>query len=151
MNKKLLLGVLAALLLAGGIWSVSKSDVYADTFRPNFEERAQEFAERFDLDVNEVTTFMNERAGQFHEQRRAQLEERLNVAVSEGTITEEQKNNLLAKMDEMGEEPGQHRGELRDWAIENGIDLPTILGGGLGPKSEGGFGMRGEGRGYCRQ
>lgn len=69
------------------------------------------------------------------------MEDRLNEAVSENLLTEEQKQALLEKIEEnktnaemhqalSSEERetlrNEHRAEMEDWAKENGIDLSAL-------------------------
>ena len=103
---------------------------------------AQRLAERFGLNQDEVTTFMEE----MHEERQANrqqaMEDRLNQAVEDGKLTFEQKTELLQKMEDwhanredfrdLTREERQaqheaHRAEMQEWAEANGIDLSDIL------------------------
>jgi hypothetical protein len=86
------------------------------------------------------------------------MEENLSQAVLDGKITEEQKNALIAKREEMQanredlsdlsreerqEKRKEHRDEMQEWAEENGIDMGEIMPGGgqgRGGQRGGGFG-----------
>ena len=115
---------------------------------------AQRLAERFNLNVDEVDQVFGEEREERQQQMQVRFEERLDESLNDGKITEEQRQAIIAKRDEMrGEREefrGQmseerqenrevHREEMESWAEENGIDLdslPELLGGG----PRGGFG-----------
>jgi polyhydroxyalkanoate synthesis regulator phasin len=84
----------------------------------------------------------------YHQQnmadRHQKLVDRLDQAVKDGKITEDQKNKIIAKLDELHK---QFQGEskqdrhanrqqlhdaLQQWAKDNGINLDQILPHGLG-------------------
>jgi len=96
----------------------------------------QKLVERFNLNTEEVQQVFDEVREERQEQGRARFEERLNQAVSDGRITEAQKEAILAKHAEMQANQANHRQEMQAWAEENGIDWPLFLGGG----HRGGFG-----------
>jgi len=127
MNKKLTFAVLGIVLvgsLAYGATKISADDTFIHPL-------AQRIAERFGLNQDEVNTFMN----QVREERRNQGDDApkyfLDQAVADGKITEEQKNLLEQKREEMQSERETHRQEMETWASENGIDL-SLLGPGPG-------------------
>lgn len=138
--------VLAALV---GVGSHTVGTVYAQE-SDSIPTRVQEIADRFNLNVNEVSDFFKEKRKARMVERQAAREEALNTAVSEGKITEEQKNTLLARMEEnrpdreamqnlsMEERQAQreeHKAGMEAWAEENGIDLSNL---NLGRKGFGG-------------
>ena len=113
-------------------------------------------AERFSLNRDEVQVVFDE----FKEERQAEhqqkMEERLQQAVDEGKITEEQRTLILEKQAEMQaffeslkdktpeerkEALEQKREELKAWAEENDIPMPLI--GKFGPKGPGHHGPKG--------
>jgi hypothetical protein len=125
----------------------------------------QKLAERFGLDQGEVQLFFDAERQVRQEERQAEYETRLSKAVESGELSEEQKQLILAKREEMRtqmegergnrgkesqEEREAHReamesrrAELEAWAEENGIDMkyfggPNGHGGKGGPR--GGFG-----------
>lgn len=146
MNKKIVIPILVlssiGLLGSAGLKTVSAET--AETLPPF----VQRLTERFGLDANEVQTFMEEERETMHAERRQELETRLNAAVQEGKLTEEQKSTILAKMEEMHATRGEMQNNfrqgndaLRTWAESEGIDLQD-LDLGRGPKH------MGEGRGW---
>lgn len=137
MNTKVVLPVMAVALLASiGYFGVNS--VSAQESGNNLPPMMQKFIERFNLNEDEVVQFVEEEREFRHEERSAAIEEKLNAAVSEGTLTEEQKNALLTKMEEHREEMesltwdekhehmGEHKEEMLTWAEENGIDLTQL-------------------------
>lgn len=123
----------------------------------NYPPIVQKLAERFNLNPDEVNKVFAKQHQEMHQQHRAHLEERLTTAVEEGKITEEQKQAILKKMDEIKgkmeklrdlpaaerrEALRNLRQELKDWAKDNNIDLGLI---GCGPGMHGPGGPMGEG------
>ena len=114
----------------------------------------QKLADRFNLDAEEIRQVFDEEKEERQQRMWTRLEERLNQAVSEGKISQEQKEAIISKADEMKancEEPKDlalqekrknreaHKQEMEAWAKENGIDfrfVSMLLGarhcGGLG-------------------
>jgi hypothetical protein len=102
-------------------------------------------AERFNLDQNEVNQVVDE----FRQERKAEMKnrgaERLNQAVEDGQITQDQKEMIEQKREEhqseiqdlspevRWQEKNEHREEMHDWAEENNIDIPL----GNGPMRHG--------------
>lgn len=117
----------------------------------------QKLAEKFNLDVSQVEDVFDEDRDERRADMYAHFAERLNDSVTDGSITEEQKNAILAKHEEIqnqmeelsGLEPEERRtkmqeihDEFQSWAESEGIDL-ALIGpmGGFGPHGmKGGFG-----------
>ena len=162
MNKKHLIIALALVLLGGiGITAV-KAD--AQGVQGNHETIIQKLVERFGLNQQEVESVFDEVREERHAQMQAKYEEKLDALVQEGKITEEQKEAIIAKHEEMRAEKQEnfgfwkdlepeerrakmeeHRAEMQAWADEKGIDLSLI--GGLGGRK--GMGRGGIGSGDC--
>lgn len=90
-----------------------------------------------------------EQQQQLQEQRRAQMEKRLDEAVGDGVITAEQKQALLDKDAEMQTKYEQLREEMQQWQEQSGIDFEALApyhigcggrGSGPGPGKMHGFG-----------
>lgn len=135
MNKKTILTI-AGLTLALGSAFTGISKVYADEDKQNIPTMMQRMTERFGLNREEVEIFMREERETRQMERGKGMEERLNQAVNEGSLTEDQRVTILAKMDEICDGAGSHRGELRDWAEENGINLRELNFGRFGEGKE---------------
>lgn len=172
MNKKTLIisGILVAVL---GLGYFGATQVFADENNWEKPRMIQRLIERFGLNEKEVDQFITEEREttrqEMQAKRRAEIEEKLAQAVTEGKITEEQKGLLLAKMEEhmsdnnrtrpaeidgwqeMTREERQsimeqkrsesesRRAEFESWADQNGINLGDLGIFGFGP--EGGFGL----------
>lgn len=152
LNKKVIIPMVAfaALVAISGMVGISKADDSS-----NRDTLIQRITEKFNLNQGEVEEVFNQHREERHQQRQMEIEERLNKAVSDGKITEEQKNLILKKKEEMQgqresfrnlsdeerkEQMRNHREEMNKWAEENDIDMKEFMGGGKG------FG--GEGRGH---
>jgi hypothetical protein len=146
LNKKILIPTLA-LAAVTGLGVLGVTSVKADEARPN-SPIIETLIEKFNLDQDEVNTALDEvrqeRQGQMQQNR----EERLNQAVSDGVITEEQKELIQTKWQEMFSQREQerqaHQEEMQAWFEENGIDHDALMGyGGFGPR--GPMGQKGPG------
>lgn len=101
---------------------------------------AQKIAEKLGISETEAQTALDEIREEKHEAMQEKAEERLSNLVEEGTITEEQKEEILAKKDEVKEElenlsPKERRErmkelkeEFKEWAEEEGIEIPFKMG-----------------------
>ena len=155
----LALGV-ATVVGVAGISHVSANE--GDQYPPIIEK----IAEKFNLNQDEVKQVFDEERESHQEEMKAKREERLNQLVSDGKLTEDQKNALTAKEEEMQKEretqmeavkdlsPEErrekmeeyreaHKDEMKDFFEEQRIDASLFapLGGqGEGMKRGGGFG-----------
>lgn len=163
-NKKIIIPVVALSILMGvgayGIGNIYASEDDGNGLKNSLVEK---IAQRFNLNKDEVQKVFDEN----REERKSQMEERfsrvLDEAVSNGDLTEAQKNLILAKREEMqkeresrmnkrkndGERPNKEdmkniqqerkaeREALEKWATDNGIDLKYLM--GLGRGGHGGF------------
>jgi hypothetical protein len=121
---------LAALIGVGtlGVKAVSAQDGGYPPF-------VQSLAEKFGLNQDEVKTFFDEQMEVRHNQMMQAKEERLDQAVADGVITEEQKQALLNKWEELRQKHEAEREELQAWFEENGIDQEALRDyWGFGPR-----------------
>lgn len=118
----------------------------ADQQYPPFIEQ---LAERFSLNIDEVKTFFQEhketRRQQKQERKTEHRAERLQKAIEDGTLTQEQADLLKQKHEEMKIERearreemknltpeerqakrAEHQAEMKAWAQEHGIDLSQL-------------------------
>ncbi len=135
--KKKVTYALAAVALLGAIgYSTTIAVVRADT--TSNHPMIQALAERFGLNEDEVEEALDEiRADHFAKMQQAH-EDRLNQAVEDGVITEDQKSALMEKHEEMAQEREQNRDEMRTWFEEQGIDEEALH------EYMGGFGRHGK-------
>lgn len=101
-----------------------------DTYKPI----VQRIAEKFNLNPEEVNQVFEQERKEKHQNMQLHCEERLNQAVADGKMTEEQKNEILAKHAEMeqkraefenltSEQRQEKMQEMRQEMEENGIDF----------------------------
>lgn len=139
MSKKIFISsvVMTGLLAVGAIGIVP---VYARG-PENMSPIIQSLAEKFNLDEDEVFDVIDEKRAERHAYMLSHFEDRLNNAVDNGRITEEQKQSILdkheemeAKMEElrsqgrsfedMHAQMASYRNELKQWAKEQGFEFP---------------------------
>ncbi len=140
----------AASVLVGGVTFAATT---AQTTNPG-DNLAQAIASKFNLNKDDVKKVIEEQ----HTNNR---NERLSRLVSEGKITEDQKNKIIAKQAEMKPKMEAARAETDEtkrkaamdaiktemdaWAKQNGIDVKYLGPGGHGgPGRHGGPEMRGD-------
>lgn len=89
------------------------------------------------MNRDDVVSVFEQARQEHQQQRQARLEENLNKAVSDGVITEVQKQALIQKHEEVKTQRGQAREEMHTWMEQNGVDPLKLREYGLGM---GGFG-----------
>ena len=142
-------------LIAVGALVLGTSVVKADEVN-NYPPIVQKLVERFGLNETEVREVFDEVRGERRAEMQAKHEERLNQAVSDGIITEEQKTVIMTKHEQMKVNRGNfkdltqeerqtqreiRREEMKIWVEGQGIDLKELH------QSMGGPG-KGFGRGF---
>jgi len=139
MKKKIFISsvVMTGLLAIGAIGVLPAAAQESTTYPPII----QRLADRFGLSVEEIEEVFNEERAEHHAQMLQNFEDRLSEAVTDGSITEDQKQAILekheelqAKMEElrsqnltpeeMHEEMRSYHEELKTWTESQGIDLP---------------------------
>jgi cytochrome c1 len=119
----------------------------------------QRLVDRFGLKEADVKAVFDEERTARQAEMKAKEEERLNQLVTDGKITEAQKQLIIAKRAEMETNqeampmkdtsltPAERKAnmearktELDNWAKANGIDVQYLM-GGFGGRGHGGFGM----------
>ncbi len=168
MNKKQIIAATA--LIAGiglaGAYGIQTAKAATDT--NSFPPMIQKMVEKFNLNTDEVSKFVNEDREARQTEREADFEKKLADAVTAGKITEAQKTAVLAKHDELQtkrealrdqnkEDREAHRTEMQaihtemqDFLKAQGID-ESVLPTPKGPQG-GGMGMGGGmHRGFNRQ
>ena len=138
MTKKLLV----SLIVLGGLVSAGyfgAGAIFADDNNPH-DTLITRIAQKFNLNENDVEAVFQSVRDERQTEMKKQQEDRLNEAVSDGVITEEQKNAILTKMQEHQEVRGQNREEMQNWFKDQGIDETKL-------RDYLGFGGRGRGMG----
>ena len=130
-----------AAIIAGSMLAVNAANAHGNI--ADSEARVSEFAERFDLNEDEVKSYFEEKREQRQNEREEQHAEHLSSLVADGSITQQQADALSAKKDEMRdarealhgqdltkeemhERMQQAREDFNTWADEQGIDLDSI-------------------------
>lgn len=121
MSKKNLILVISLVIIGGSLYMVK--DANALISNPTLINR---IAEKFNLkqdDVQKVAEeFRTEKMKTMQVQAKTRLEEKLTLAVSDGKITEVQKQAFLNKFDELQKNRESERAEMQNWAKQNGLD-----------------------------
>jgi hypothetical protein len=146
-------------LLLAVVWGVGIAGTTAVLIRPvladeinNHHPLIRKLVKRFGLNADEVQDVFFQHREEKRTERQARFEERLAEAVAAGTITEAQKEAILAKKAEIQSQfqerhqkmmnlsweekqnlKNQHRQEMAAWAEENGLEWP-LWGIGFGPR-----------------
>ena len=145
MKKKIIISIFGLALL--GLVAFSTTRVYAGNQWGDHATIIGKLVERFGLNEEDVKAVFDETKEEHQAQMQSRLEERLNEAVTSGDITEQQKQLILAKHEElkaqkeadkeswqdMSKEEWKeamifHKEELKTWAEENNIDLKYFFG-----------------------
>ena len=154
-NNKFIAPVVVTLILI--VAAVSTTAISAHGFSEK-GDLASKFAERFNLDEGEVESFFNEQKADHFANMQTVLEERLQKAVKNGKLTEEQKQEWLEMNEEFVTEMdsyselnheermemiSQHHDQMRIWFDQNGVDKGTLMPiiGGMHNKGHKDFGF----------
>ncbi len=108
-----------------------------------FSPLVQKLVDKFGLNPTEVQQVVDEERQERQEQMDTKLNEKLTQLVSEGKLTEEKKQAIIAKHEQMQAKhdelkdlsPEERREkmqawseEMKRWAEDQGIDLPVLMG-----------------------
>jgi hypothetical protein len=134
--KKIIIPAIALSILSliglAKVSSVSAED------SQNYPPIVQKLVARFNLDAGEVQKVFDEEREERQQEDQLRFEERLSQAVTNGVLTQEQKEAILAKRaeiqarheemknlswEEKRKAMEQEREEIKNWAEENGIEI----------------------------
>jgi len=144
-----------ALLSVGGVACIGEINAQADEgTESGYPLLIEKFAERFDLDPDKIHDFFNELKEERVADAEDRFEEKLDELVEDEKITEDQKEAIIDKKEELRtfreeledmtisearEAMKDIHEELKDWAEENDISLRNFF-----PKDKAhAFGLRG--------
>ena len=131
MKKSLFIPILiTVIIIAAGVMGVTAARAQDSGSYPPF---IQSLADRFGLNAQEVKTFFEVERQERQQVMQQSREEKLNQAVTDGVITEELKQALMNKWEDVKQEREQHREDMQAWFAEQGIDAEAL-------KEYGGFG-----------
>lgn len=169
MNKKYFLYAIVPVLTLVAVGSVYANSVAGQDNNP-MNSLVNAIAEKFNLNVSDVQQVFDEHRQEMQAQRQEQMaekqsemqqkfEERLNQAVTDGKLTQEQANLIIAKKAELEaqrqnlqngtpeenkEAMQEHRDELKQWAEDNNIPLQYFMFAGPGGLGHMGRGFGGQ-------
>lgn len=133
-KKVLAPAVVSAAVIALGVVGVNAVSAQDVTYPPI----VQKLADKFNLNPADVQDAFNEISDERYADMMATLEQRLDTAVADGKITEDQKNAIIAKHNEIHEQMQSMKGltpeerkqqmqkirdDLKTWAQDNGITI----------------------------
>ncbi|MFA7253102.1 MAG: hypothetical protein WC107_00940 [Patescibacteria group bacterium] len=121
MKKKIVLPALAigVLALAGSIWFGS---VNANAASANHDTLIEKIAQKFSVPKEDVQVVFDQERTERQATRRAEQNTKLDQAIADGVITAEQKDQLIAKRNELNTQGQKNREEMQKWFSDNGID-----------------------------
>jgi len=147
MKNKTLLTIMAVTILGGSLIAPKAALAADNTWADHINTMIEKLSSKFNLNKDEVKNTFEEMRTQRQQERQkemqAQFETRLNQAVKDGKITEDQKAKIMAKHQELQKERGSKHDEMEAWAEKNGIDLEWMMGFG-GPRGMMGRGFGGK-------
>jgi hypothetical protein len=151
-NNYLAVPVVALTILGGTLLATHSAQAEGGTSPLGMNSIVQKLAQRFNLNEAEVKAVFDEQHSEMEKQMQAKMEAELTQAVTDGKLTEDQKQKIIAKRAEMrdsrenkfiefkaGEEPSadqlatlkaQHQQEMADlkqWAEDNDVPLEYLM------------------------
>lgn len=156
MKRKVFFPILAAAIIGSVLASSNFVSAQEST---SANSLVAAIASKFNLNQADVQAVFDEQREKHHEEMEAKLEARLTQAVTEGKITEAQKQAILAKHEEMRnnrpdrsglqnmsseERQSQmeaRRSEMKAWLSQNGLSQEVFQELMGGPHGKGGRGM----------
>jgi hypothetical protein len=152
MNKKYLLYAIVPVLALISVGAVYADSTTSGNGKP-MESLVTAIATKFNLNTSDVQQVFDDNRTAMQAQRQAEMQQnftdRLNQAVVDGKLTQDQANLIAAKKAELQDQTGAkrenakaHMDELKQWATDNNIPLEYL--------QLGGFGGRRMGHGFSR-
>lgn len=152
-SKTIALSLGALAVTAGMAYTITQAQAFGTSSRDGnrSQNMAQELAGKLGKSEDEVKNAFSSLREEHRAEAKNNFEARLSEAVAEGKITEDQKQLILAKHEELRaqfsaekEQRESHRQEMQDWAKANGIDMESMMEFGLagGPKGGAQAGMK---------
>lgn len=123
MKTRNLLLVTVAAAGAVALLAAGRNVYAADT---GFATIVTRIAERFNLNQSDVQKVFDDARAEKRSTMRKNLESRLTTAVSEGTITEAQKQAILTKFDQMPDKIAELRSEWETWMSTNNLTVEQL-------------------------
>lgn len=149
-QTKLLISTITLILVLTGAVMLTNGTALANGFMggDNKDEMTQQLAEKLNVSEDQVSSAMDQIREEHQAERVAEVNANLDKAVTDGVITQEQKQQILDKQAEHRAQAEKQRGEMRQWAEDSGIDFDRLRDYGIGGRGMGGGrGMHGGGYG----
>ncbi len=150
-KKTLAIAAIVLTVAGAGVFGIANANAQTATTDNPMSSLVQKIATKFNLNQNEVQAVFDQEHAERHAQMDAQYEQRLSQLVTDGKITEQQKQLILNKHKEMqanretemaalqnmtDEERRaameKKRTELENWAKDNNIELQYVMPFGKG-------------------
>lgn len=158
MNKKIIIPLLALTILGSSIYAAGVVQAEDTPQGPGYSSIITKLVAKFNLNEEEVKAVFDSERQERETEMETKRQEELNKLVTDGKITEEQKQLIIAKQKELGDQMQANREsekdlsredrqklqqtrmeELKAWAQTNGIDEQYLhFGGRGGPGGPGG-------------
>jgi len=135
MNKKVIIPaiVLGLVVTSAVAWKTGIASAHFGGSGENKDKMAEELAAKLNVSTDQVSTAMNQIRTEHQAERKAEVSTKLDLAVTDGVITAEQKQKILDKMAENQANRGEVRGQkgknreaMEQWYKDNGIDFEKI-------------------------
>ena len=140
MNKKNIIIAVFSLVLIG-VLTFAASDVNAGWFGFDNTGFISNFAKKLGIGEDKVTQALDSIQSERQKEMKTRFEERLTQLVKDGKITENQKQAILKKHDELQTKRTAERQEMQNWAKQNGLENFHSF-GGIGHGMRGGWMMK---------
>lgn len=154
MNKKIILSASALAVIGAGLLSTTSTFAQSSTDTTNpMSSLVQKISEKFNLDQADVQAVFDQEHQERHAQMEGKFDAKLSQYVTDGKITEAQKQLIIQKRAELKANletnrdsmqnmtPAERhaameseRQALQTWATENGIDIQYLMPHGPGGK-----------------
>ena len=124
MKKKFVFPLIAVgiLAVAGALW-LGIGQAKADSNMPAMTEQ---LSEKLGVDQSKVESAMQEIRTEHQAEEKAARDAKLDQAVEDGVLTEDQKTTLIQKRDQMREQMQQQRQEMQQWMKDQNIDADKL-------------------------
>jgi len=141
-NKKILTTIAIAAVIASGVAfaGVSAASAANGNGNGNSDSLVSKIASKFNLSQNDVQAVADEVHAERQQARQAERDSKLDQAVTDGAITQAQKDALVAKRNELRAQSTKNREEMQKWMDDNGIDhtkIQSYMGGAGNGKGRG--------------
>jgi hypothetical protein len=123
-KKALILSIMALALVIGTAgWA---NNTKAQTTTIGNKTIVDKLADKFKLNQNDIQSVFDEERQEKQKTRQVQMNAKLDQAVKDGVLTEDQKQKIIAKRESNQKERIKQRAEMQQWLKDNGIDAEKL-------------------------